>query len=270
MNFPQYLYCYFSIEKGIQFLESLKFRLSAISDFNDPFESLFRTEYPYLFLSYDENCDDSVIQNRIETLDKYKFPNTYLVSNKSKGLVNIMKSIRIGCLSETFDNVLMWGHYCRKFTGLVIKFRGSLTDWGNDLRQVEYTDSRISISTFDSSAVGAVSEERRLLTLKSKLWEYEKEWRYVKLTKDCEKDKYGYYKQMDKESIVEVIIGCRVCPKDLIKIKDIIKKKFGDKIPIKVILPATSSFSLETWDLAQVEFALQWNKIREKNTFNRK
>lgn len=41
MELPTQLYCYFNIDSGIQFIKTLKFRLSSISSFNDIFESLF-------------------------------------------------------------------------------------------------------------------------------------------------------------------------------------------------------------------------------------
>lgn len=268
MNFPQFLYTYFPADKGLEFLESLKFRLSPFSGFNDPFESLFKTEYPYFFLSYDENSNDKIIGERIEKMKAVKFPNATIIENKSKGLVNLIKNIRIGCLSETHDNILMWGHYCRKFTGIVVKFRGSLSDWGNDLKKVNYEDERIAIDSFDTSVVGSANDERRLLTSKSKIWEYEKEWRCIKLTKECPNDEHGCYKLMDKDSVLEVIVGCRICPIDLAKIKDLVKSRFGSRVPIKVILPSTNCFTLESWDLNKVDFALQWNKIREENKKN--
>lgn len=57
-TYPSSLYCYFSIESGLRFLETLKFRLLSVCAFNDPFESLFSTNYPHYFLSLTESCTD--------------------------------------------------------------------------------------------------------------------------------------------------------------------------------------------------------------------
>lgn len=262
-GYPQYLYCYFPIESGISFLDTLKFRLSSVSDFNDPFESLFETEYPYFFLSFNEQSTIDIIEDRIAIMNQRKWPNVAAIRNKSIGLVNLIKNLKIGCFSETPDNILMWGHYARKFTGIVVKFRVSLADWGNDLKKVEYNNDRISITSFNIDTYGALEEERALITRKSINWEYEREWRYIRNTDDCPKDSKGYYKKVNKTAVKEVILGCRICPNDLEKIKDVISKNFGPGLPISIVLPSQSNYSLEIKDLSSVEFALKWNKKRK-------
>lgn len=193
-----------------------------------------------------------------------KWPNLDSLRNKSYGFVNLIKNIRVGCLSETPDNILMWGHYARKFTGIVVRFRVSYSDWGNDLKKVEYNDDRIYLNEFDTSVIGLTNDERRLLTRKSKQWEYEKEWRYIKLSKECPKDETGHYKPIKEDSISEIIVGCRISPANLESIKTLVKNKFQDKIPLKVIMPSKYHYTLERWNLNNVDFALEWNKEEGK------
>ena len=262
MELPNCICCYFPIESGIKFLKTLKFRLFSISRFNDPFESLFVTGYPYFFLSFDEKSDDYMISKRVDQMQRYRFPNKKIITNKATGFVNLMKDLRIGCFSETPDNILMWGHYARQFTGIVVKFRTAITDWGYGLEKVKYNDTRIAVDSFKSDVIGSTSVERSLLTRKSVQWAYEKEWRYIRLTNDCDKDKEGCYKKFEKAAIEEVIVGCRISPKHLATIKRINENIYDNKISLKVIMPAKSKYALKIWGIDSVEFALMWNNER--------
>lgn len=180
------------------------------------------------------------------------------VRNKCRGLIRIFKKIRVGCFSENGWNILMWGHYCRKFTGFVVKFRVSYDDWGNDLHKVNYVNERVYLSSFDDNALGTTQNELQLLTQKSKIWDYENEWRYIKLSKDCEKDDDGYFKKIDKNAVLEIILGCRM---DRILLDEVIKicrSQFGYSFPIKVAYPSRNYFSLEAYDYDEIKFALPW------------
>lgn len=252
------LYCYFSIEKGLEFLKTLKFRLYPICAFNDPFESLFITQYPHYFLSLTNLCTDEEMENRIKELDsKCMAMFKSRVRNKSIGRLNIIRKLRVGCFSENCNSILMWGHYARQFTGIVIKFRVSFGDWGNNLHRVQYSNKRLKISKFHENELIGNNKEYELIINKSNQWEYEKEWRYINATSECEEDEKGNYISLDKDAILGVMVGYRIDMQKLDELKSIIASDFYN-IPIKVALPSKEDYSLDFQDLEEIEYALKW------------
>ena len=93
--------------------------------------------------------------------------------------------IAIGCISLTNDNFLMWSHYADKHEGICIEY--DLYDFINNpisnviLKKVDYVEKIIN----DRNAIltDKYNNQYRLtdiLSVKSKEWEYEKEYRIIK------------------------------------------------------------------------------------------
>ena len=107
--------------------------------------------------------------------------------------VGINKTFAICCFSEASDNVLMWSHYGNKHTGFCVEYdfsRCKDLDALIRLFPVQYTNERPSIPTdlFDLSdiknikvAIGnkVIPDLMMLLLTKSRIWEYENEWRII-------------------------------------------------------------------------------------------
>lgn len=262
LNKPEYLYCYFEASRGIEFLQTLKFRLSSIADFNDPFESLFRTDYPHFFISATEDLTDSEISQRIACLnEKELMVCSNRVRNKLHGRINFIKGLRVGCFSEVNNSILMWSHYGRKFTGIVVKFRVSMSDWGNDLIKVDYNDEIISVSEFNENAFGAGPEERSLVKRKSSVWSYEQEWRYVKPSTECDFDSIGAYRNIKSDAIIGIIVGCRISQKKLKDIENIVTQKFNNKVDMYVAIPNGYQYLVDIKDLSSIRYSLDFNSI---------
>jgi hypothetical protein len=99
----------------------------------------------------------------------------------------LLPGVRVFCVSEDRDNLLMWAHYTRDHTGAVFEFL-SLPDEDNPLSvarpvvyvdhpppfftEVEWLDDIFSIRKFDLTALS-----RRYVYSKSVHWSYEREWR---------------------------------------------------------------------------------------------
>lgn len=107
--------------------------------------------------------------------------------------VGINKTFAISCFSETSDNVLMWSHYSNKHTGFCVEYdfsRCKDLDALIRLFPVQYTNERPSIPTdlFDLSDLKnikvkmgnkVIPDLMMLLLTKSRVWEYENEWRII-------------------------------------------------------------------------------------------
>lgn len=129
----------------------------------------------------------------------------------------IQQSLGILCLTETFDELLMWAHYSNSHTGFVVEFdtdhvffnsRKSIHDELRHLRKVEYSEVRPTLVL--------VSEEGiRPLLVKSCHWAYEKEWRMVvpleeaAEIKEAGGAKYHLF-DFPRECIRTVFLGCRM------------------------------------------------------------
>lgn len=99
----------------------------------------------------------------------------------------ILPAMRVFCVSEERDNLLMWAHYARDHTGAVMEL-WSLPEEDNPLSvasQVEYADSPIPFFT-ESEWIDDFTGQRRLDTtrlyrryayVKGMCWAYEREWR---------------------------------------------------------------------------------------------
>lgn len=99
----------------------------------------------------------------------------------------LLPGIRVFCVSEERDNLLMWAHYARDHTGAVFEF-WSLPEEDNPLSvaepiqylqspppffsEAQFLDDLFSIRKLDFSAL-----YRRYAYCKSDVWAYEREWR---------------------------------------------------------------------------------------------
>lgn len=108
-----------------------------------------------------------------------------------KSLVNVLQdklnssmsevkdSVRVVCLSEVKDSMLMWSHYAQNHTGFCIEYEFETNDkFDIFLHQVEYTKDRYIVSKSD------ISNKKsdwiyKTTCCKSDAWSYEKEWRIV-------------------------------------------------------------------------------------------
>jgi hypothetical protein len=89
--------------------------------------------------------------------------------------------VGIACLSETYENMLMWAHYAGNFSGICFGYSSSeLIDGlpGNTkLIRVAYLDKPSTIRPNDLAQLPAVA--RRTLSQKQYSWAYEREWRLL-------------------------------------------------------------------------------------------
>lgn len=99
----------------------------------------------------------------------------------------LLPGIRVFCVSEERDNLLMWAHYAKDHTGAVFEFL-SLPDEDNPLSvakpvvyvdqpapfftEAEWVDSILSIRELNRDEL-----YKRYVYIKSKHWQYEREWR---------------------------------------------------------------------------------------------
>jgi hypothetical protein len=88
------------------------------------------------------------------------------------------------CLSAVRDNILMWSHYGRSHTGLVIGLDGRhalLSSNELKLVEVEYRKERVEMGYLAASRSRELEEQiKSCIRRKSPQWSYECEWRQLR------------------------------------------------------------------------------------------
>lgn len=124
-----------------------------------------------------------------------------------------MNTRGIFSLSKTNDNILMWSHYAKNHTGIVIEF--------DVLEDIDFFTTPLNVSYQKSyQPLDYLSDRKnaviRTVSLKSHLWEYEEEVRVVK-------DNFGLVSIAPK-AIKKVYFGCEANSSDIQKVKSICRQ----------------------------------------------
>lgn len=221
---PDQLFKYYSFDKGYRFIQTKRLYLSQISEFNDPFECAPKGDISAIYSSQDGIA--SMLGASVATLAASTMLLSPLVflgalatayyktkSKKDKEAIRqfyikIINEVRIGCFSETKDNLLMWGHYGRGHSGLVIEFNASPNYWfGRSLLKVTYDKERLDMDKLDIP----FDLNHELLRRKSVDWQYEQEWRYIEYKEHCCATKSGQsYEQLSPNIIRAIYLGCKM------------------------------------------------------------
>lgn len=102
-----------------------------------------------------------------------------LKSGLSGCMDTLKDAVRVVCLSELYDSMLMWSHYAQNHTGYCIGYDFDENDmFYKHLHPIVYTKDRYSVSKMDVSD-GNNALIYKTTCRKSDVWSYEKEWRIV-------------------------------------------------------------------------------------------
>ena len=145
-----------------------------------------------------------------------KFPDSFFKSlrnDASECMDELKDAVRVVCLSETYDSMLMWGHYAMNHTGYCIEYEFEKDDiCYSNLHPVEYTKDRYTISKNDIID-GKSDMIYKITCRKAEAWSYEKEWRIVtenySRTRSLEVDPKTRYVLDLKENIKAFYLGAK-------------------------------------------------------------
>ena len=100
-----------------------------------------------------------------------------------------VRASRVFCIAEEHDNLLMWAHYAKDHTGIVIKFE-CLREFDTPLciaKKVDYVSTPPIIASLEDYIPYITGQDKtkinhdlliyKLFQSKSAHWKYEKEWR---------------------------------------------------------------------------------------------
>jgi len=175
------------------------------------------------------------------------------------------KSLGILCLTETATNLLMWGHYAESYAGFVVEFEpthkffscppAAHKDVGT-LTRVHYDHYRPKIVLN-----GTGDHVRDLLFSKAKDWQYEQEWRLVRLLKIaddvCPRSPFDVHLfRIPPSAIKAVIVGHRMSRQNF------------EKLQTSLAMDANRHVALNRIQIHESRYALTIESVRHWEELN--
>lgn len=188
---PITLYKFMSYESFEALLKSKGVKLTEFSQANDPYEFM-----PSFDIAHDmfEFFYKYQLPKEMWLKIWYTVPWKKMIGAIMRDWLNIWENTknRVVCMSARISSPVMWAHYAERSSGvcLVFKFNANVSNVEGmkaQLRQVTYTDSRVSLLPVCSKPCSNESEKRWMYDLltraclahKSTDWAYEREYRLI-------------------------------------------------------------------------------------------
>lgn len=238
-QYPSHLFNYRTIEICKLILENNTMKFSSPKNFNDPFDCQI---IPDTNNSQEEIADflrsnnfNKLSESQIQKLVK----ETTESPEKWKQTIEptfekIINSTGVCCFTPEENNLLMWSHYTNSHKGVCLKF--------NILKDLDFFIYPFPMKYSDEYPIYNHLKNRDTLVTdmvltKSKIWEYEKEIRVIKV------NNVGFIK-FNKDSLEEIVFGCNTTEKEIEEIKDIATKN-NYNIVFRKAIKKQKEFGLE-------------------------
>lgn len=240
------------------FFANRKLRFTPPNDLNDPRECVpelrFRDPRGYVNNVIQRNFESGYLRLLIE--NPHMTPDQALVAclkasgmmisefnqNNDEWVKNIFnhfmsatnRNIGILSLTESDNNELMWAHYANSHNGFAVGldsehqfFKPSKNDpkTCGELLNVVYSD----VSPIVYVEPGKFDIPREVFFTKTKKWDYEREWRMIRMLSHASEVKNGniHLFEIPEDAIQEVVFGCKVAGPE----KSRIEKDFRAIVP---------------------------------------
>jgi hypothetical protein len=142
-------------------------------------------------------------------------------------------------LSELNNNILMWSHYSNYHTGFVVGFDTSILDTHSEFDCIEPLIYQVDYPIIHPAKDDLDVKFHKKFFYKSTLWSYEHEWR---ISKNHIKNRII---KLTTDSIIEIILGCRMSQKDKNDILKKIDKHLSKNIKIYQAVKKDCNFGLD-------------------------
>lgn len=189
-NIPTSLFKYqgFVTEHSLKNLENGLIHLRSPDEFNDPYDSSFAINVNELGFKFPkiniENIKDKFSKNDLKLLEQL-ISGTKPISIRKFNENWKQKTLKIACFSESNDNLLMWSHYANHHKGYCLEYNFNKLENMDLLKRVispiKYDNNLFNVTNFftnDDSIMRMLWGFYPSL-IKSKDWEYEREWRLI-------------------------------------------------------------------------------------------
>lgn len=227
-NYPRFFYKYLSCTMSDEFIRCLlidsDFYLGSCRDFNDPFDTTANVVNNGSIKDMRKRFSQ-IIENNLPNLKKAereaevsRLMNNY--SNNPDTFKKILEkntqAAGIYSFTENKKDILMWSHYASQHKGFLLQF-----ELAQDIDSFLYAlrmDYSSNYPEYDISK-GFENSFKQILLRKSKHWEYEKEWRILRIAGA------RTYQQFKPQALKSLIFGCRAEEEFKSKIIGILKER---------------------------------------------
>lgn len=251
---PRIIYKYYgNIDYAINTLKHRKIYCTIASEFNDPFDS-----------QVEVNCDNIRPEDRKKILvhflkkekttikhsNEFKMRLESLINNPQSQLntqlkegiqsyfnsttKNIFKDHRLSCFTSERDNILMWSHYGGGHRGACIWFNGD-SDNFKTIQEIKYNDKFPELNYAKIICDEIHDSFVEFVTTKSRVWEYEKEWRIIHNNE---------YLELNSDCITGLTLGCCITQNDKEKILSVVNS-MSDEIDVYQAKKSKTKFEIE-------------------------
>lgn len=201
-----YKYC---DDNGVDILRNQALKISKISEFNDPFEFKIAKN------------DNKNINEAVNELYEYQ-----------------RKKYRVICFSSKCNNLILWSHYSKNHTGILITFETDLIFLNNQdtlTKYLEHVDYKKTMINIPNNYMQLRYEEKENIVKKNTYrkyldWEYEDEYRAIFYVSASDDKKYI---DIHPNSIMEVVLGLNFDLKLESDIKALLKKDEFNHVKLK-------------------------------------
>lgn len=170
----------------------------------------------------------------------------------------VAEGIGLVCFSNAFCDPSLWGHYADRYKGICLGFDIIPYTYdeqiSNRARQVTYVQDRVDIREFDTQFVDGRLDIRNLdlpkvikiLTFKSRHWEYEKEWRifHRKIKPDPDTGLH-FWPFGNQTKLCEILIGYRCSESNIESRLEELVASYPDSPKIFCTRRSLSTFQIE-------------------------
>lgn len=221
---PRLLYKYFKYnnEWTQRIFKNNEIYFAAPKDFNDPFDSVMKFEYPkspaererfllWVRENYPHILGATTERQITETVRKGD-DISYMETVCEELAYQMQNENAVFCMTEKKDNILMWAHYADQHTGFCLEFEND-NPFFSRVRPVIYRRCLPKEDLVKFLMSSSINPLPLYLVTKAEDWAYEKEWRLAEPGTQPGQRKYP------PESLMGVIFGCRTDDKNREQIK---------------------------------------------------
>lgn len=229
----------------LNILKNSELYFSFVEEFNDPFDCKVRLVLPtnreqWETHARNHNIPDILAQNVIRFLDTINYDTEKIMQEHEK---SYFRTITVYCLSEIWDNILMWSHYSNSHKGLCIGFETIMDQNELCIRTDDATLNRhinpvyhrflpvnkVKYQTICPEPYDFLSSDHSHLSeffkTKSENWHYERERRIIMPYRDIKKRLISF----DKSALKEIIFGCKASSEFMQQIMKLIEDEYTSK-----------------------------------------
>jgi len=129
-----------------------------------------------------------------------------LVEDSQSKMRKLFDTCGLLCFSEEADNLLLWAHYAKFYTGICLRFVvDPKLDFYQDLHKVRYSENIPFVDFLDYEGESLLE----VFKTKAKIWEYEKEWRIIRPEVISNGGRY-FVETVPEELIDRIILGSQI------------------------------------------------------------